>query len=274
MPEPSRPSHQPPPPPPSDHELDAVRTQLRDRVAKLDLPENTDPADAAKLRADLDGLLDRYNPSSGQSIDDAVAGLRYEFEDRVRDFAQDQRIKALIEEQREKDAEEAKGGDAAEDGALPDVFDDVLEDDPPPPMPGEEPMTVPGDMTDEPPLPVNEGPLPPSMNEDDVDTWTHEADDVLGAGAVDDAVNAPAGTDPLILTAPAPPAPEPSMSAAPEPPAGDAPEHTDDAPRDAVAEPSEPDVPDPVDVPDEPDAMDDGPAEPEPMDALADPLGV
>ena len=54
------------------------------------------------------------------------ASLRYEFEDRVRDFAQDQRIDALIEEQREKDARAGRwAGRRDDDGALPDVFDDV-----------------------------------------------------------------------------------------------------------------------------------------------------
>ncbi len=88
----------------SDPDVEAIRMQLRERITKLDIPDGTDPADAAKLRGDLEGLLDRFRPAPGQSVDDAVASLRYEFEDRVRDFAQDQRIDALIEEQQQQDA--------------------------------------------------------------------------------------------------------------------------------------------------------------------------
>ena len=136
----------------SDPELESVRTQLRDRITKLALPDGTDPADATKLRADLEGLLERFRAYPGQSVDDAVASLRYEFEDRVRDFAQDQRIEALIEEQNKPDmpadkptempgempagdmpadkpAETPSGTPAA--GGLADVFDES----PPPPTP-------------------------------------------------------------------------------------------------------------------------------------------
>ena len=84
-----------------DPDVEAIRMQLRERITKLDIPDGTDPADAAKLRSDLEGLLDRFRPGTDQSVDDAVAALRYEFEDRVRDFAQDQRIDALIDEQQQ-----------------------------------------------------------------------------------------------------------------------------------------------------------------------------
>ena len=87
----------------SDPELESVRMQLRERIVKLSLPDGTDPADATKLRTDLEGLLERFRAYPGQSVDDAVSSLRYEFEDRVRDFAQDQRIDALIEEQNKPD---------------------------------------------------------------------------------------------------------------------------------------------------------------------------
>ena len=75
------------------------------------MPEGASPEDAAKLHRDLDGLLDRYQPYPGQSADEAVAALRYEFEDRVRDFAQDQRIDAVLDEQR-RQVEEAQAVEA------------------------------------------------------------------------------------------------------------------------------------------------------------------
>jgi hypothetical protein len=82
-----------------DPEIESVRTQLAERLEGFQPPEGSDPEDAAKLEADLEGLLERYQPYPGQSVEDAVATLRYEFEDRVRDFAQDQRIEAVIAEQ-------------------------------------------------------------------------------------------------------------------------------------------------------------------------------
>ncbi len=107
----------PPPPPPTrapvkqhvpsppasitneDPEIESVRAQLAERLEGFQPPEGSDPEDAAKLKVDLEGLLERYQPYPGQSVEDAVATLRYEFEDRVRDFAQDQRIEAVIAEQ-------------------------------------------------------------------------------------------------------------------------------------------------------------------------------
>ena len=61
-------------------------------------PEGADETEVAELRARLDGLLDRYEPRPGQSIDDAIAELRDEFEVRIENFTQDQQIDALIEE--------------------------------------------------------------------------------------------------------------------------------------------------------------------------------
>jgi len=91
----------------SDSAVEDVRDLLRSRLDELAVPEGASPEDVAKLRTDLDGLLDRYQPYPGQGADDAVAALRYEFEDRVRDFAQDQRIEAVIDEQR-RQVEEAQ----------------------------------------------------------------------------------------------------------------------------------------------------------------------
>ncbi len=94
-----------PAPPPvsaivSDPRIEEIRAQLRERLESLAVPEGADPEDTARLDRDLEGLLDRFQPYPGQEVDDAVAALKFEFEDRVRDFAQDQRIEAVIDEQR------------------------------------------------------------------------------------------------------------------------------------------------------------------------------
>ena len=183
--------------------VETIRMQLRERITKLSIPDGTDPADAAKLRGDLEGLLDRFRPGPGQSVDDAVAALRYEFEDRVRDFAQDQRIDALIEEQNEEDAAAEAAPPPA--GGLTDVFDDMagtpdggnapIGDSPPPtttepaePAPAPDMTTMPAADTP----PVAEAPADTAAP-----TATASTDDVLGTTAVEDAVaasSAPAPT--------------------------------------------------------------------------------
>jgi actin-like ATPase involved in cell morphogenesis len=89
---------------PGDPGVEAARAELRTRLEALAAPEGADAAEFAELQQDLDGLLDRFQPLPGQSVDDAIAGLKAQFEDRVHDFAQDQRIEALIEDQRAEDA--------------------------------------------------------------------------------------------------------------------------------------------------------------------------
>ncbi len=99
-----------------DPELEAVRAQLRDRLDGWEQPDGVDPEDAARLQRDLDGLLDRFQRSPGVDLDDAIADLRYRFEDRMRDFAQDQKLDALIEEEERETREQQElddGVDAA-----------------------------------------------------------------------------------------------------------------------------------------------------------------
>ncbi len=91
----------------SDPGVEAVRDQLRERLAAFKAPEGADPAEVADLQADLAELLDRFHGYPGQAVDDAVASLRYQFEDRVRDFAQDQKLDALIKDEETERAEEA-----------------------------------------------------------------------------------------------------------------------------------------------------------------------
>jgi hypothetical protein len=87
-----------------DPEFEALRNQLRDSLANWQAPEGTSPEDAAELRAQLEALVDRYQPGAGRPADDALADLRAAFDERVQDFVQDQKIDALVEEQMEDDA--------------------------------------------------------------------------------------------------------------------------------------------------------------------------
>jgi actin-like ATPase involved in cell morphogenesis len=103
----------------ADPSVDAARDQLRSRLEAWQPPEGADPAEFAAVKADLEGLLDRYHPYPGQSPDDAIASLRYEFEDRVHDFAQDQKLDALLDE---------RAADEAADAALDDEIDSARED--------------------------------------------------------------------------------------------------------------------------------------------------
>ncbi len=199
-----------------------MRAQLRERLGALELPEGTDPADAERLRRDLDGLLDRYRAAPGQSVDEAVATLRYEFEDRMRDFAQDQRIDALIEQARTDGREAADepspeavedvtddiaatgsastDDEATDDGpVVTDVFDEVAEDvagadDTPPDVDNDHSVA---DVAEEPTERVRDE-SPAASEVDDVEEDDDLGDDVLGTGAMDP----PTETDPLILTAP------------------------------------------------------------------------
>ena len=320
----------------SDPELESVRTQLRDRITKLSLPDGTDPVDATKLRSDLEGLLERFRAYPGQTVDDAVASLRYEFEDRVRDFAQDQRIDALIEENKpdmpadkpaempgempagempadkpaempgempatdvpadtptempaDKPAETPSGTPAA--GGLADVFDES----PPPPTP-ENTGIVPPHLQGGNSMPAEDSPAPapttePSMTETlpaaDAATSTPAIDaapamdeDVLGAGAVTEAVAAPVPSDqPTADAATSEPAPEGDgmpddplgiVATVPETPATDMPDSSGDSGDDMHD--------DPVTIPDVSDdhsSSDDDvySIEVEPVD-MSDPLGV
>ncbi len=105
-PPPAAPAAAPVPPVFTDPGVENVRNQLRERLAGLQAPEGADPAAYAEMKADLEGLLDRYQPYPGQSMDDAVASLKYEFDDRVHDFAQDQQLDALLDERTAEQAAE------------------------------------------------------------------------------------------------------------------------------------------------------------------------
>ena len=100
--------------PVSDPGFDSARAQLLQRIETLDLGAGADPAETAALREELKGMVDRYQPGAGQTTDDALAGLRDEYDQRIQDFTQDQKIQALIEEQlRDNQADPASPAGAA-----------------------------------------------------------------------------------------------------------------------------------------------------------------
>jgi actin-like ATPase involved in cell morphogenesis len=81
-----------------DEEVARVRAQLQERLETWEPPEGADPEAAAELRGELAGLIDRFQPMPGQTVDQALADLRDRFDDKVDDFARDIRIEALIAE--------------------------------------------------------------------------------------------------------------------------------------------------------------------------------
>jgi len=81
----------------SNPDLERARAALRDRLDRWQPPDGSDPEAAADMKADLDQLLDNFHTYPGQDIDSAIATLKYEFEDRVHDFAQDQKLDALMD---------------------------------------------------------------------------------------------------------------------------------------------------------------------------------
>ena len=96
--------------PPVDPAFSSARDQLRARLADWQPPDGADPAEVAELRQRLGGLLDRYQPRSGQTTADAVAELRDEFALRIDDFTQDQKIDALVEAQQGQGGQGGMGG--------------------------------------------------------------------------------------------------------------------------------------------------------------------
>ena len=88
-----------------DAEAAAIDTALDDAKAKLlagltqyKPPAGTDPEDFASMRADVEGLINRYHPVPGQTAEEALAELRYQYESRVRDMAQDMKIDEVAED--------------------------------------------------------------------------------------------------------------------------------------------------------------------------------
>ena len=113
--------------------LDPAFEAARDRIAaNLDHwtpPDGADPQEAAALKAHLADMVDNFQPRPGQSVDDAIAELRDDFEVRVQNFTQEERLDQLEEDQDRED--------------LKDQIADAVDDDP---MTGTMPT---GDDTDD-----------------------------------------------------------------------------------------------------------------------------
>ena len=127
----------PPLPPPTaeaapapDAAFDSARAQLLERIESLDLGAGAGDTETAALREELKGMVDRFQPGAGQATDEALAGLRDQYDQRIQDFTQDQKIQALIEEQlRDNEADPADPLAPADPAVIdPAVIDPTLID--------------------------------------------------------------------------------------------------------------------------------------------------
>ena len=96
-----------------DPAFESARATLLERIENLDLGTGVDPADAASLRDELRGTVGRFEPTPGQSAEEALANLRAQYDERVQDFTQDEKIEALIDEQLADNKAEAAAAAAA-----------------------------------------------------------------------------------------------------------------------------------------------------------------
>ncbi|HZP28317.1 MAG TPA: Hsp70 family protein [Acidimicrobiia bacterium] len=90
-------------------DIDSARAELHDRLEHWTPPAGADAADVDKLRTELNHLIDNYQPVPGQSVESAIANLQDQFQDRVHDFTQDQKIDALVAEEQRDNAQSTLG---------------------------------------------------------------------------------------------------------------------------------------------------------------------
>ena len=81
-----------------DAALDTAKAKLLAGLGGYRPPPGTDPEDFAAMRADVEALIQRYEAVPGQSADEALAELRYQYESRVRDMAQEMKIDDVAED--------------------------------------------------------------------------------------------------------------------------------------------------------------------------------
>ena len=94
---------------PAIADISAARAELLERFAQWEPPEGADPAAVAEFRAEVEGLINRYQPVPGQSANDALATLRQQFDDQVEDFVQDIKLDAVIEDHDQPQADPDSG---------------------------------------------------------------------------------------------------------------------------------------------------------------------
>jgi len=120
------PAPEPMPEPAIDADFEAARVTLLERIDNLDLGADVSAADVEAFKADLRGTVDRFVPNPGQTTNDALLNLRAQYDERVQDFTQDQKIEALIDEQlRDNEAETAT--DPTLDPAADPTLDPTLD---------------------------------------------------------------------------------------------------------------------------------------------------
>jgi actin-like ATPase involved in cell morphogenesis len=118
----------PAPAPAVDAEFEAARATLLERLDHFEAPPGTSPEDAQQLRQDLIDAVERFDPAPGQTTQEALAALHDDYDQRVEDFTQDQKIDALIQEaQRDNEADAAAETDGETPLAVP--VDAAVEDD-------------------------------------------------------------------------------------------------------------------------------------------------
>lgn len=94
--------------PPVDAAFETARATLLERLEHFEAPAGTSPEDAQQLRQELIDAVERFDPAPGQTTQEALAELRDDYDRRVEDFTQDQKIDALIQEaQRDNEADAA-----------------------------------------------------------------------------------------------------------------------------------------------------------------------
>lgn len=86
-----------------DARLDDAKAKLLAGLSQYKPPAGTDPEDYASMRADVEALIQRYHAIPGQSAEEALAELRYQYESRVRDMAQDMKIDRVAEDLTKED---------------------------------------------------------------------------------------------------------------------------------------------------------------------------
>ena len=81
-----------------DITLNGAKAKLLAGLDGYQPPAGTDPEDFAAMRADVEALVSRYHAVPGQSADEALAELRYQYESRVRDMAQEMKIDKVADD--------------------------------------------------------------------------------------------------------------------------------------------------------------------------------
>jgi actin-like ATPase involved in cell morphogenesis len=112
-----------------DAQFEAARATLLERLENFEAPAGTSPEDAAELRQELVDAVERFQPRPGESTEAALAAMRDDFDRRVQDFVQDQKIDALVDEaERDNQAEAAAAAPATTTPEAPPVAVEVPDD--------------------------------------------------------------------------------------------------------------------------------------------------